>query len=58
MILLTAGVVLYYASGIIQWLNRERTTVATYYILVTTTGYILLLTGFGNLARIIRNNLL
>lgn len=56
-ILTVSGVILYYISSLARSMHGNVIIMAYFYMGITTTGYILFLTGIGNLARIIRGSL-
>lgn len=54
---LITGLLLYFTSVLCFYLNAKADTVAMVYISITTTGYLLMLTGGGLLSRLIKNKL-
>ncbi|PWS28494.1 conjugal transfer protein TraG [Pedobacter yonginense] len=51
------GLVCYFTSVFCFYINSAPTTVAIFYITITSLGYVLILTGGGLLSRLIKENL-
>jgi hypothetical protein len=54
---LLTGLLLYFISILCYYLNAQPTTIAILYVGITSSGYMLILTGGGLLSRLIRNKL-
>jgi len=54
---LITGLLLYFTSVLCLYLNGKLVAIALLYIGITTTGYMLILTGGGLLSRLIKNSL-
>lgn len=55
--LMGAGLVLYFASWMAIWMPLEATEIAVAYMIGTAVGYLLILTGGGDLTKVIKNRL-
>lgn len=54
---LLTGLLLYFISILFFYLNTKTSIIAIFYIAITVTGYLLILTGGGLLSRLIREKL-
>jgi hypothetical protein len=55
---LLTGTFMYFISILWFYLNAQTSIIAVLYVLTTTIGYLLILTGAGQLTRLIKNNLI